>query len=350
MTPQSPDANIWPDRPGPFEDAGAAADSPEDPSGGDGAARSVSFEGADLDVEGPRGEFPLSRGAPERRLRIVDHYRRRAEVTSVERLTDTGTVRLWFRVVDDEVFEYEPGRFIGISAVVDGIRRRTPYCLASPNRPDGTFALLVRLVPDGPLSRYLGALGPGDRISFRGPLGRSMLPRNDSDELILVATGVGVSPMLALVRHLADAGSSQPVRMFWGLRLPEDICLTDQLEALVADHARFSYQISLSQPPPGWNGLRGRVTESVPPLIEALGSKRFYLVGNGEMIEEMAGALSDLGVDRTDIYCEAFFNGGRVPDPLTLAQVRNRFVAHDLFSPHTTDYSMLQVERPLNRR
>jgi hypothetical protein len=71
-------------------------------------------------------------------------------------------------------------------------------------------------------------------------------------------------------------------------------------------------------------------------------------VGNGAMIEEMTLALSDLGVDRTLIYGEPFFNARHKPDPSALAATRSRFVAHDLFSPGADEgYALLRPERPL---
>lgn len=289
----------------------------------------------DIDVLPPEGPIPLSRLAPERALRRVNRYDRRAAVTGYERLTATRTVRISFLVIDDQPFTFEPGQFVGIQADVPGAGvRRSPYCIVSPPNPDRTFQLLVRLVPEGPLSYYLGSLGIGDTIAFRGPSGRLMAPKEGDEDLLLIATGVGVGPFLGLVEHLGRQGSTRTVRLFWGLRLADDICLVDELDDLQRRHPWFRYQISLSQPPPGWKGLRGRVTESVPPLLATLAHQRYYLVGNGAMVEELAAVLSDLGVDRRYIYEEVYFNVRYRPDPAALTAIRNRFRATDLFSPY----------------
>ncbi len=303
----------------------------------------------DIAASPGRLRFPVSRGAPERKLRRVDFYDRRAEVTHYEQLTPTDTVRISFRVIDDAAFTFVPGQFVGIQAEVEGHGwRRTPYCIVSPPNGERSFQLLIRLVPQGPLSYYLGGLRPGDVIAFRGPLGRCMVPKTSEEELILLATGVGIGPFLSLAHVLREQGYDKPVRLYWGLRLVEDICLLDQLDELVATFPEFKYDITLSQPPPGWTGLRGRITETVPPRLPTLGGKRYYLVGNGAMIEEMTLALSDLGVDRTFIYQEPFFNARHKPDPASLAATRSRFVAHDLFSPGADeDYALLRPERPL---
>lgn len=306
----------------------------------------------DIDVVPPRQRLPVSRGAPERKLKRTDRYDRRAEVTAYRELTSTGTVLITFRVVDDQPFTFSPGHFVGIQAWVGEFGwRKSPYCISSPPNEERTFRLLVRLVPEGPLSCYLAGLRPGDVISFRGPSGRSMIPKEDDTELVLLATGVGLGPFLALVQHLRAESVERKVRLFWGLRLAEDICLVDELEDLARSYEGFSFHISLSQPPDDWRGLRGRVTESVPPLVESLGGKHFYLVGNGAMIEEMDSALSDLGVDKRLIYHEAYFNVRHRPDPRTLAQIRERFTGSDLFAPYAHQQAGLFIpERPVSSR
>jgi NAD(P)H-flavin reductase len=128
-------------------------------------------------------------------------------------------------------------------------------------------------------------------------------------------------------------GFDRPIRLYWGLRLADDICLTDELEEVASRYPNVTYHLSLSQPPERWRGLKGRLTENVPPLLETLGGKHFYLAGNGAMIEEMSAALSDLGVPKQMVYEEHYFNFKHRPDPAFLEQLRGRFVAADLTSP-----------------
>jgi NAD(P)H-flavin reductase len=261
-------------------------------------------------------------------------YARRAEVVRVTPVTSTGTVRIRLRVVDGGAFEHEPGQFVGIEYLLEGVGyARSPYCILSPPGADGVFDLLVRVVPDGPISRYLGSCQPGELVTFRGPTGRSMVPPDDERGLVLMATGVGVGPFHSLAAHLLEDGFEGRIQLFWGLRLDDDICLTDELDALAHRYPNFSYRISLSQPSPAWAGLRGRLTESVPSLLEALGGTRYYLCGNGAMTEDMATALSNQGAAHEFIYQEHYFNQKHVPDPATLAAIRARFVAADHFSP-----------------
>ncbi|HET7488661.1 MAG TPA: FAD-binding oxidoreductase [Acidimicrobiales bacterium] len=284
----------------------------------------------------------------DRRWSAVSRYSRRARVLDEARLTSTGTLLLRLEVADDAPFAFEPGNFVGIEACVEGLGyKRSPYCIVSA--PDGSrrFELLVRVVPDGPVSGWLAGLVPGAEVAFRGPTGRSMVPKDLDRDLVLVGTGVAVGPLRALACHLLATGFERRIELFWGLRSEDDLCLTDSLDDL-ARHPNFDWHVSLSQASAAWDGLRGRVTESVPPLLDRLGGRHFVLCGNGSMIEELSAALSDMGVAQQHVYAEPYFGGRERPDPEVVAAIRQRFAAADLFSAFAHQASTLfALERPL---
>jgi ferredoxin-NADP reductase len=257
-------------------------------------------------------------------------------------------------VVDDGPFDYRPGQFVSLQTEVPGVGpQHSPYCMFVPVRPDRTFEMLIRVFPEGPLAHYLASARPGLALQFRGPSGRSMVPKEDDDsELVLLATGVGISPFHALLVDLLDRGDRRRIRLFWGLRLEEDICLLPQLDALAGAHPNFTYAISLSQPAEDWTGLRGRLTESVPPLLERLGGIRYYLSGNGAMCEEMEVALSGMGVDRTLLHQERFFNARHHADRAVVDAIVARFVATDLDSPYADQQAPLlfAIDRDIHGR
>ncbi len=293
------------------------------------------------------------RSSGDRMWEQESRFSRRAEVVAVDRLTVTGTVRIRARVTDGRPLDFKPGQFLAIQQEVPGVGlQHSPYCMFVPASADRTFEMLIRVFPEGPLSRYLASMRPGASLAFRGPSGRSMLPKDDESELVLLATGVGVSPFHALLHDVLRSGDRRRIRLFWGLRLVDDICLTEELDALAASYPNFTYRISLSQPSDDWTGLRGRLTESVPPLLEALGGIRYYLSGNGAMAEEMEMALSAVGVDRAFIHQERFFNARHHAEAATVDAIVARFVAHDLFSPHAELQAPLlfAVERDIHGR
>ena len=252
--------------------------------------------------------------APSRHRRTA-RLPRRAQVRNVSRLTDTGTVLLSFLVTDDQPFQFAPGQFVAIDFVHPRLGyRRSPYCLFGASSEERTFQLLVRVVPDGPVSLFLGSLDVGDVVSFRGPSGHSMIPREEETHLVLMATGVGLGPCRLLLRHLASVDPRRRVALYWGLRQEADVCLLDELLALEREMPAFSWEITMTEPEGEWPPLRGRLTETVPPRIGPLDNKHFYLVSNGAMIAEMGAALREVGVPGWRIYEESFFNHRHKPD------------------------------------
>jgi ferredoxin-NADP reductase len=161
-----------------------------------------------------------------------------------------------------------------------------------------------------------------------------MIPRPVDTELILLATGVGLGPCHSLIRHLTP--THRRMTLYWGLRLESDICLTNELDELREANPEFRYGITLSRPSAEWSGLRGRITESLPPLLTTLGDKSFYLTSNGAMIAEMKAALEEKGVMASHIYVESFFDHRHRPSSEAVNAIRGRFVATDLAPMFTT--------------
>lgn len=243
---------------------------------------------------------------------------------------------LSFSVIDTQPFLFNPGQFVAIDFDHPDLGyRRSPYCLYGASSEQREFELLVRVVPEGPVSLFLTTLEEGDIISFRGPSGHSMIPNEPDTHLILIATGVGLGPCRCFLRHLAGTQPLRPVTLYWGLRLEDDVCLLDELLGLQRNLENFEWNISLSEPTGDWPPLKGRVTETVPPLLETVADKHFYLVSNGAMISEMSTALREIGVPGDRIYEESFFNHRHRPSEEVVRSVVDRFGADDLMTPLT---------------
>lgn len=266
----------------------------------------------------------------------TSRLQRRAQLVRRGELTPTGTILLGFAVVDHEPFRFLPGQFVAVDMDHPELGyRRSPYCLYGASEEDRMFDLLVRVVPDGPVSIFLGDLEIGDVIGFRGPSGHSMVPREPDTHLILIATGVGMGPCRCLLRHLAGSEPDRRATLYWGLREKDDVCLLDELLALERALPNFDWHVSMSCSDSDWPPLKGRVTETVPPLLETLADKHFYLTSNGAMISEMSAALRDVGVPSSRIYEESFFNHKHRPSAEEVEVIAARFVASDLMTPLT---------------
>jgi hypothetical protein len=112
----------------------------------------------------------------------------------------------------------------------------------------------------------------GQRIYLDGPHGAFTLG-NPADMHVLIAGGIGITPMISMIRTLADRGDRRPVILLYGSKDLESITFREELEAL---KARLNLVIVhvLSDPPAGWTGEPGYIGAAVfkrhlpPPDVE----------------------------------------------------------------------------------
>ncbi len=210
---------------------------------------------------------------------------------------------------EDEL-PFRPGQFISVQVGMD--EQNNPilrsYSLASSPERRGELVLILRLLHEGPGSRFFAALRQGDTLRFTGPMGFFVNELSHPGDAIYAATGTGIAPLGPMVEETLRRNEPGKVLLFWGLRGEDDIFWEDRLGEL-SRGGRLVYRRYLSQAGPAYAGPRGRICA---PILEQLSSwvkPTFYLCGNGSMIEELKGALVARGIDRKkQIRTEAFFD------------------------------------------
>ncbi len=207
--------------------------------------------------------------------------------------------------------KFRPGQFISVQVGIDDDQNPIlrSYSLASPPQRRAELAIVLRLIPQGLGSQFFDRLRPGDSMRFTGPMGFFVNELSHSGDVIYVATGTGIAPILPMLAETLDRPEPGRVSLYWGLRSEDEVFWQDELAALQSRHPRFSPYIYLSQPRTGWTRLRGRVTGPVLEALPTLRTPTFYLCGNGKMIEELKASLVSRGIDRKrQIRTEAFFD------------------------------------------
>jgi len=233
----------------------------------------------------------------------------------VESKKFTETVRwIKFKMIEPAVLYYQPGNYIILQGRVEGGIKKHAYCFFSIPKEDGsTFELCVKIVSDGNVSRYIDELKIGEAIAFGGPYGSFYPPAEDLFPLIYVTTGTGMSSVHAHLAFLLTKNYHREIKLFWGLRSEEDLFLLEVLESWAQAYKNFSYHIALSQPQGKWEGARGRVTDLLPKVLKNFKPYKFYLSGNGAMIQDVLQLLEGQGVPLENISKEVYFMPRFVP-------------------------------------
>ncbi len=207
---------------------------------------------------------------------------------------------------------FRPGQYMifHVPNRQDGQVVRRSYSISSPPSERGHFEVCVRAVAGGHASNYVHRLRPGRKLKVEGPYGKFVLDEDSKRDLIMVATGTGMSPIRSMLTHLLHGRSDRRVRLFFGLRHESDLFYTDLLRGLAAHYPSFEYHLTLSQPAGGgWAGARGRVTDLVERQVSAreAASSEAYLCGSRAMVRDCSDGLRALGMPDDAIRHETFY-------------------------------------------
>ena len=226
-----------------------------------------------------------------------------ARVDRVQDLThDVRLITLALKQPPD--LPFVAGQFVSFAVPADGLPHglTRPYSMASAPRDRRRIELLLNLVPNGPGSTWLFSQREGDEVQFRGPAGTFVLRDYPDRPLLFVATGTGIAPIRSML--LARLPGPTPVTLLWGLRSQRDLYFEDELAALAARHANFSYTITLSRPTTAatvpWTGAQGRVQPLVERFLDLRGGRvddlAVYVCGGSAMIRSVSDLVKARGV------------------------------------------------------
>jgi propane monooxygenase reductase component len=270
------------------------------------------------DAEEASGYTLLCRAMPDadltvELLHVPDDYRLahsisegKCTVDAVEQVTHD-IYHLVLAIEEPAGFEYTPGQYLDLH--VPGTDLRRSFSMA--NLPgDGKVEFLIRTYPEGAFSTQLqNGLARGSEIGFTGPYGSFKLADSDRD-ILMVAGGSGMAPVLALMRQLAEQGSDRKVRFFYGARTADDLFYKEVVEELGSRLPDFAYAEVLSEPDEsGWSGATGFVHEIACATLTdgVLSNPEVYTCGPPPMIDALVEELTSVhGLEESDIAYDKF--------------------------------------------
>jgi ferredoxin-NADP reductase len=268
---------------------------------------------------GPRHRRPASGGGAEHPLREV-------RVAEVRRETP-GAVTL---VLEDAAerrgpFDFRPGQFFTLVADVDGRPVRRAYS-ASSAPGSSRLEVTVKHVEGGRFSTHVHrGLRAGDRLAVRGPSGSFHAEARPPDEIVLVAAGSGVTPMMSMIRARLAVGSGRDrIALLYCSRDADEVIFGEELTRLAKDHPdRLSVTHVLTRRDGRLDadGVRRWVTGR-PTSPDA----HYYVCGPQPLMDLVRDVLAGLGVPGARVHQERFASGAdagnatTVPQPLTVEE------------------------------
>lgn len=211
-------------------------------------------------------------------------------------------------------FDHQPGQYLNLQLNVDGQRVNRSYTIASPSTRNGYCELTIKREEHGVASTHLhNNVHEGDHLKISAPAGRFVFTGSEADGVALIAGGVGITPLMSIVRSLTDQGWPGRIDLLFIVKTEDDIIFRDELSLLQKRFQNLHVNISLTRvgPEDKWAGQRGRLTrEWLTSCVPDVTSKPVYICGPGEMMSATREILMSLDVPESTIKIEAFLSPG----------------------------------------
>ncbi|MFE4677794.1 globin domain-containing protein [Streptomyces sp. NPDC056723] len=221
------------------------------------------------------------------------------------------TVSLVLRRADGRpVGSFRPGQYVSVQVQLpDGARQIRQYSLScAPGSPQ--WRITVKRVrgaatPEGEVSSWLHEHARvGHNLTVSAPFGDLVLPE-DEGPLLLASAGVGVTPMLAMLNHLATEATSRPVTVVHADRTPVDHAHREEQHRLVQALPKATLHLWYEEPgaevrPEASTGRADVTTLDLPMGITA------YLCGPLPFMRAVRSDLLRRGLPAASIHYEVF--------------------------------------------
>lgn len=181
-----------------------------------------------------------------------------------------------------------------------------PFSIASAPSAGHDLAFVVK--ESGDFTQDIGRIPVGTKVGLDAPHGSFVLAEGSSDPLLLIAGGVGIAPILGMLRELAARGDRRPVRLIYAGASPQGMIVPARI-VRDADGMDFKAIFLAEAAGPDWQYWRGRVTLAV--ITEALAGLdraevKAMLCGPGAMMCAACDLLGAAGVPLSAIRYERF--------------------------------------------
>ena len=247
-----------------------------------------------------------------RTFRVKRKVRESAEITSFEMVpADGGTVPA-----------YKPGQYISVRVVVAELGYRQPRQYTLSDAPGkGHFRISVKresarsAQPAGMVSNHLhDHINEGDLLEIAPPAGDFCLDENSHDPVVMISAGVGITPMMSMLEHLASTSPDRPVRFLHASRDAGVQAFSDRVDQLmeqIADGHAWIVHEAVHDSTPSRQHAIGRLELSGLTGSHFLPKNAdYYVCGPTGFMTAQINALRKHGITDSRIHAEAFGSGG----------------------------------------
>jgi len=225
-----------------------------------------------------------------------------------------------FDIEEEYRQDWERFGFFNYESIVDETVIRA-YSMANYPEEKGIVKFNIRCatpppgtegIPPGVMSSWAFNLKPGDKVNVFGPFGE-FFAKDTSTEMVFIGGGAGMAPMRShLFDQLRRLKTDRKISFWYGARSLRECFYNDEYDTLARENDNFDWHLALSdaQPEDKWDGHEGFIHnvlyENYLKDHPAPEDCEYYMCGPPMMNSAVISMLTDLGVERDNIFLDDF--------------------------------------------
>jgi len=180
-----------------------------------------------------------------------------------------------------------------------------PFSIASSANQNGSLGFTIKALGD--FTTEIQKIKPGTTVYVDGAYGTFSMDTVDADALFFVAGGIGIVPIMSMLRTLADRNDRRPLTLVYAAKDLDNMTYYEELQSLTT-RLDLRFMPVPTRAPENWQGASGYVDHAL--LKQCLPDRahrvHYFLCGPPPMLRATESALHQCGVHYRQVHSELF--------------------------------------------
>lgn len=252
------------------------------------------------------------------RLQLADLWNRNTDedLVCIDIHQETHDVKTFtFASPEGKRFAFEAGQYFLFDLEIGGEPESRCYSISSSPRRTNAFSVTVKRVTGGKISNWLhDNINVNSKVKANGPLGHFIRP--SVEKYLFLSGGSGITPVMSMVRELADICEPVDVVFMHAARSPKDLIFREELACLArrVKGLRLHFLPEVISGEAQWPGLTGRISvEYMKLAVPDLAERVVMCCGPAPFMAAARAITAELGVSSSS-YIEESFDAAVIDD------------------------------------
>ncbi len=221
------------------------------------------------------------------------------------------TVTLRIQLPENDNISFIPGQYIMFGFLNGEESNRTKFFSIS-SAPISKDGIDITVKSEGAFSTRMTKMKEGEKIKIRGPIGHFVFKDDYKKDLIMIAGGTGLAPIMSMIRYIVNRRLPNKIKLLYSVRSPEHILYKQELRKInELENITTTLTMTRLQETDKWDGNVGRIEKKViEDQIEDFKNSLFFICGPDKMIDDIIKILREMGAGIGQIKVEKWGIGG----------------------------------------